>query len=196
MLIADDCSTDQTAAVVEVLRPRPRVKLIRQPKNGDPARPSGRDRTGWAALSLSTATAPTTGTAPPSRSTISAELPRSAVSMRPIGTTPYQCQCATYEQLLKTSIAIGRDGRPRHRGNIAMKNEPMTISSVAEYPQTGASPRADDLARYRVQGFRFSRPLRRPVGSGIYRNVTAFADQVCLVFRALGRATRLKRREF
>jgi teichuronic acid biosynthesis glycosyltransferase TuaG len=38
LLIADDCSTDNTAAVIESYAARdPRVKLIRQPRNGGPA---------------------------------------------------------------------------------------------------------------------------------------------------------------
>ena len=38
LLIADDCSTDQTAAIVENHAAQdPRVKLIRQPRNGGPA---------------------------------------------------------------------------------------------------------------------------------------------------------------
>ena len=38
LLIADDCSTDQTAAVVEGhAASDPRIKLIRQPRNGGPA---------------------------------------------------------------------------------------------------------------------------------------------------------------
>ena len=38
LLIADDCSTDQTAAIVESHAAQdPRVKLIRQPRNGGPA---------------------------------------------------------------------------------------------------------------------------------------------------------------
>ncbi len=38
LLIADDCSTDQTAAVVEShAASDPRIKLIRQPRNGGPA---------------------------------------------------------------------------------------------------------------------------------------------------------------
>ena len=38
LLIADDCSTDKTAAVVERYAEKdPRIKLIRQPRNGGPA---------------------------------------------------------------------------------------------------------------------------------------------------------------
>jgi teichuronic acid biosynthesis glycosyltransferase TuaG len=38
LLIADDCSTDNTAAVIESFAAKdPRVKLIRQPRNGGPA---------------------------------------------------------------------------------------------------------------------------------------------------------------
>ena len=38
LLIADDCSTDQTAAIVESHAANdPRIKLIRQPRNGGPA---------------------------------------------------------------------------------------------------------------------------------------------------------------
>src|SRR3954451_15446756 len=38
LFIADDCSTDQTAAVVEShAASDPRIKLIRQPRNGGPA---------------------------------------------------------------------------------------------------------------------------------------------------------------
>jgi teichuronic acid biosynthesis glycosyltransferase TuaG len=216
LFVADDCSTDQTAAVVESLAGSdPRIKLIRQPRNGGPAlaRQAAIERaTGrfiafldsddlWLPAKLE-------------RQIAFAKTNRAALSytaFRRINETGSVTgrlievpDSLNYEQLLKnTSIAtltalVDRD----IAGNIAMKNEPyddLCLWLSILKPGHVAHGLNEDLARYRVRGSSVSsRPLR---SAGwvwhIYRNV----EQLSLIksawcFAHWGARAWLKRREF
>lgn len=190
LLIADDCSTDNTAAVVESYAAKdPRVHLIRQPRNGGPAlarqaaieKAQGRfiafldSDDLWLPAKLE-------------RQVAFARDHRAALSFTAFrridetGSTTGRLipvpATLTYGQLLKnTSIAtltalVDRDVT----GSIAMKNEPyddfcLWLSILK--PGHAAYGLNEDLARYRVRGSSVSsRPLR---SAGwvwhIYRNV-------------------------
>jgi glycosyltransferase involved in cell wall biosynthesis len=216
LLIADDCSTDQTAAVVEShAASDPRIKLIRQPRNGGPAlaRQAAIERaTGrfiafldsddlWLPAKLE-------------RQIAFAQANRAALSytaFRRVNETGSVTgrlievpESLNYEQLLKnTSIAtltalVDRD----IAGNIAMKNEPyddfcLWLSILK--PGHVAHGLNEDLGRYRVRSSSVSsRPLR---SAGwvwhVYRNV----EQLSLIrsawcFAHWGARAWLKRREF
>jgi teichuronic acid biosynthesis glycosyltransferase TuaG len=216
LLIADDCSTDQTAAVVESFAANdPRVKLIRQPRNGGPAlarqaaieQAQGRfvafldSDDLWLPAKLE-------------RQIAFAQQNRAALSftafrrINEIGSVTGRLvpvpDVLSYEQLLKnTSIAtltaiVDRD----IAGNIAMKNEPyddfcLWLSILK--PGHFARGLNEDLARYRVRGSSVSsRPLR---SAGwvwhIYRNV----EQLSLIrsawcFAHWSARACLKRRQF
>lgn len=216
LLIADDCSTDQTAAVVEShAASDPRVKLIRQPRNGGPAlarqaaiqQAQGRflafldsdDLWLPAKLERQIAFAEKTGAA--LSYTAFRRINESGSVTGRLIPVP---ESLTYEQLLKnTSIAtvtalVDRD----IAGNIAMKNEPyddfcLWLSILKRgHVAHGLN---EDLARYRVRGSSVSsRPLR---SAGwvwhIYRNV----EQLSLIksawcFFHWGARAWSKRREF
>ena len=190
LLIADDCSTDKTATVVERYAAKdPRIKLIRQPRNGGPAlarqaaieQAQGRfiafldSDDLWLPAKLE-------------RQIAFAGERRAALSFTAFrrinedgsatGRLIPVPDSLNYEQLLKnTSIAtltaiVDRDVA----GNIAMKNEPyddfcLWLSILK--PGHIAYGLNEDLARYRVRGVSVSsRPLR---SAGwvwhIYRNV-------------------------
>jgi teichuronic acid biosynthesis glycosyltransferase TuaG len=190
LLIADDCSTDNTVAVIESVAAKdPRVKLIRQPRNGGPAlarqaaieQAQGRfiafldSDDLWLPAKLE-------------RQLAFAREHRAALTFTAFrrinedgsvtGRLMTMPASLTYEQLLKnTSIAtltalVDRD----IAGHIAMKNEPyddfcLWLSILR--PGRVAYGLNEDLARYRVRGVSVSsRPLR---SAGwvwdIYRNV-------------------------
>jgi teichuronic acid biosynthesis glycosyltransferase TuaG len=178
LLIADDCSTDNTAAVIESYAAKdPRIKLIRQPRNGGPAlarqaaieKAQGRfiafldSDDLWLPAKLE-------------RQIAFARDHRAALSFTAFrridetGSTTGRLMpvpdSLTYEQLLKnTSIAtltaiVDRDVA----GTIAMKNEPyddfcLWLSILK--PGHVAQGLNEDLARYRVRGVSVSsRPMR------------------------------------
>jgi teichuronic acid biosynthesis glycosyltransferase TuaG len=216
LLIADDCSTDNTATVIDGFAAKDlRIKLIRQPRNGGPAlarqaaieQAQGRfiafldSDDLWLPLKLE-------------RQLAFAHDHRAALSFTAFrrinedgsvtGRLITMPASLTYEQLLKnTSIAtltalVDRD----IAGNIAMKNEPyddfcLWLSILK--PGHVAYGLNEDLARYRVRGVSVSsRPLR---SAGwvwhIYRNV----EQLSLVksawcFAHWGARAWLKRRQF
>jgi teichuronic acid biosynthesis glycosyltransferase TuaG len=216
LLIADDCSTDQTATVVETLAASdPRIKLIRQPRNGGPAlaRQAAIERaTGrflafldsddlWRPAKLERQVA----FAMKNHAALSYTAFRrinetGTVTGRLIDVPP----SLNYEQLLKnTSIAtvtalVDRD----IAGNIAMKNEPyddfcLWLSILK--PGLVAYGLNEDLARYRVRGSSVSsRPLR---SAGwvwhIYRNVEHLSTvKSAWYFAHWGARAWLKRRRF
>jgi teichuronic acid biosynthesis glycosyltransferase TuaG len=190
LLIADDCSTDNTTAVIESYAAKDaRVKLIRQPRNGGPAlarqaaieQAQGRfiafldSDDLWLPAKLE-------------RQVAFARQHRAALSFTAFrrinedgsitGRLIAVPDSLTYDQLLKnTSIAtltalVDRD----IAGNIAMKNEGyddfcLWLSILK--PGHVAWGLNEDLARYRVRGVSVSsRPMR---SAGwvwhIYRNV-------------------------
>jgi len=178
LLIADDCSTDQTPAIVgRYAAADPRVKLIRQPKNGGPAlaRQAAIDHAQgrylafldsddlWLPAKLERQLAFTREmSAPLSYSAFRRIDETGSVTGRLI-TVPGSL---TYEQLLKnTSIATLTALVDRERaGKVAMKNEPyddfcLWLSILK--PGLTAYGLNEDLARYRVRGHSVSsRPLR------------------------------------
>jgi teichuronic acid biosynthesis glycosyltransferase TuaG len=216
LLIADDCSTDKTAAVVERYAEKdPRIKLIRQPRNGGPA------------LARQAAIEQAQGRfiafldsddlwLPPKleRQIAFARDRRAALSFTAFrrinedGSTTGRLMpvpdSLTYEQLLKnTSIAtltaiVDRD----IAGNIAVKNEPyddfcLWLSILK--PGHVAYGLNEDLARYRVRGVSVSSRPQRSAGWvwHIYRNV----ERLSLVrsawcFAHWGARAWLKRRQF
>ncbi|SDR81267.1 glycosyltransferase family 2 protein [Bradyrhizobium canariense] len=216
LLIADDCSTDNTAAVIESYAAKdPRIKLIRQPRNGGPA------------LARQAAIEQAQGRfiafldsddlwLPPKleRQIAFAREHRAALSFTAFrrinedGSTTGRLipvpASLTYEQLIKnTSIAtltalVDRD----IAGNIAMKNEPyddfcLWLSILK--PGHVAWGLNEDLARYRVRGVSVSsRPMR---SAGwvwhIYRNVEGLSLlKSAWCFAHWSARAWLKRREF
>jgi teichuronic acid biosynthesis glycosyltransferase TuaG len=190
LLIADDCSTDQTTAVVERhAASDPRIKLIRQPRNGGPAlarqvaieRAQGRFLAFLDSddLWLPTKLERQIDFAQNNRAALSYTAFRrideaGSVTGRLI-TVP---DSLNYEQLLKnTSIAtltalVDRD----IAGNVAMKNEPYDDFCLwLSILKTGhvAYGLNEDLARYRVRGVSVSSRRLRSAGWvwHIYRNV-------------------------
>ncbi len=190
LLVADDRSTDQTVSVVERHGASdPRIKLIRQPRNGGPAlarqaaieQAQGRfvafldSDDLWLPVKLE-------------RQIAFAQKTRAALSFTAFrridetgsitGRLIEVPNSLTYDQLLKnTSIATLTALVDREvTGNIAMKNEPyddfcLWLSILK--PGRVAYGLNEDLARYRVRGHSVSsRPLR---SAGwvwhIYRNV-------------------------
>jgi teichuronic acid biosynthesis glycosyltransferase TuaG len=190
LLIADDCSTDNTVAVIESVAAKdPRVKLIRQPRNGGPAlarqaaieQAQGRfiafldSDDLWLPAKLERQLAFACEHRAALTFTAFRRINEDGSVTGRLMTMPASL---TYEQLLKnTSIAtltalVDRD----IAGNIAMKNEPyddfclwLSILKLGHV----AYGLNEDLARYRVRGISVSsRPLR---SAGwvwhIYRNV-------------------------
>ena len=178
LLIADDCSTDQTPAIVgRYAAADPRIKLIRQPRNGGPAlaRQAAIDHAQGRYLAFLDS----------DDLWLPAKLERHLAFARKIGaslsytafrridetgavtgrliTVPASL---TYQQLLKnTSIATLTALVDRElAGRIAMKNEPyddfcLWLSILK--PGLTAYGLNEDLARYRVRGQSVSsRPLR------------------------------------
>ena len=215
-LIADDCSTDRTPALIEEAAARdPRIKLIRQAKNGGPAlaRQASIDQASGRFLAfldsddlwLPTKLERQIAFAKEKRAAISYTAFRrideaGTVTGRLI-TVPEQLN---YEQLLKnTSIATLTAMVDREvSGPVAMKNEPyddfcLWLSILKDgHVAHGLN---EDLARYRVRGVSVSSRRARSAGWvwHIYRNV----EQLSLVKSAwcFGHwATRawLRRREF
>ena len=190
LLVADDCSTDETAAVVEGYASNdPRIHLIRQPRNGGPALARqaaiGRARGRFVAfldsddLWLPAKLERQVAFAGEHRSPLSFTAFRRINESGSITGRLVQVPSSlSYGQLLKnTSIAtltalVDRD----ITGPIAMKNEPyddfcLWLSILK--PGRVAHGLDEDLARYRVRGASVSsRPLR---SAGwvwhIYRNV-------------------------
>jgi teichuronic acid biosynthesis glycosyltransferase TuaG len=216
LLIADDCSTDQTAAIVESHAALdPRVKLIRQPRNGGPAlaRQAAIDRAQGrfiAFLDSDDLWLP----AKLERQIAFARAKRAALSytaFRRINETGSVTgrlievpAFLNYEQLLKnTSIAtltalVDRD----IAGNIAMKNEPyddfcLWLSILKRgHVAHGLN---EDLARYRVRRSSVSSHPLRSAGWvwHIYRNVEQLSPvKSARCFAHWGARACLKRREF
>jgi teichuronic acid biosynthesis glycosyltransferase TuaG len=216
LLIADDCSTDNTPAVIESYAAKDaRVKLIRQPRNGGPAlarqaaieQAQGRfiafldSDDLWLPAKLE-------------RQVAFARQHRAALSFTAFrrinedgsitGRLIAVPDSLTYDQLLKnTSIAtltalVDRD----IAGNIAMKNEGyddfcLWLSILK--PGHVAWGLNEDLARYRVRGVSVSSRRMRAAGWvwHIYRNVERLSllkSAWCFAHWA-GRAW-LKRRQF
>ena len=190
LLIADDCSTDNTPAMIESYAAKdPRVKLIRQPRNGGPAlarqaaieQAQGRfiafldSDDLWLPAKLERQVA----FAREHRAALSFTAFRrisedGAVTGRLIAVP----KSLTYDQLLKnTTIAtltalVDRD----IAGNIVMKNEGyddfcLWLSILK--PGHVAWGLNEDLARYRVRGVSVSSRRMRAAGWvwHIYRNV-------------------------
>jgi teichuronic acid biosynthesis glycosyltransferase TuaG len=216
LLIADDCSTDNTAAVIESFAAKdPRVKLIRQPRNGGPAlarQAAIEQATGRfiAFLDSDDLWLPTKL----ERQIAFAREHRAALSytgFRRInedgsvtGRLISVPASLTYDQLLRnTAIAtltamIDRD----ISGPIAMKNEgydDFCLWLDVLRPGHVAYGLNEDLARYRVRGVSVSsRPLR---SAGwvwrIYRNVERLSLlKSAWCFAHWGVRAWLKRREF
>ena len=215
-LIADDCSTDQTPAIVESHAAQdPRIILIRQPRNGGPAlarqaaieRAQGRF---MAFLDSDDLWLPTKL----ARQIAFSQAKRAALSytaFRRIDETGSATgrlievpESLTYRQLLKnTSIATLTALVDREvAGDIAMKNEPyddfcLWLSILR--PGHVAHGLNEDLARYRVRGTSVSsRPLR---SAGwvwhIYRKVERLSPlESAWCFAHWGTRAWLKRREF
>jgi teichuronic acid biosynthesis glycosyltransferase TuaG len=216
LLIADDCSTDNTAAVIENFATKDsRVKLIRQPRNGGPAlarQAAIEQATGRfiAFLDSDDLWLPTKL----ERQIAFAREHRAALSytgFRRInedgsvtGRLISVPASLTYDQLLRnTAIAtltamIDRD----ISGPIAMKNEgydDFCLWLDVLRPGHVAYGLNEDLARYRVRGVSVSsRPLR---SAGwvwrIYRNVERLSLlKSAWCFAHWGARAWLKRREF
>jgi teichuronic acid biosynthesis glycosyltransferase TuaG len=216
LLIADDCSTDNTAAVIESFAAKdPRVKLIRQPRNGGPAlaRQAAIEQAQGrfiAFLDSDDLWLPTKL----ERQIAFAREHRAALSytgFRRInedgsvtGRLISVPASLTYDQLLRnTAIAtltamIDRD----ISGPIAMKNEgydDFCLWLDVLRPGHVAYGLNEDLARYRVRGVSVSsRPLR---SAGwvwrIYRNVERLSLlKSAWCFAHWGARAWLKRREF
>jgi teichuronic acid biosynthesis glycosyltransferase TuaG len=216
LLIADDCSTDKTAAVVEGYAAKdPRIKLIRQPRNGGPAlarqaaieQAQGRfiafldSDDLWLPAKLE-------------RQIAFARERRAALSFTAFrrinengsvtGRLIPVPDSLSYQQLLEnTSIAtltaiVDRDVA----GNIAMKNEPyddfcLWLSILK--PGHIAYGLNEDLARYRVRGVSVSsRPLR---SAGWVWHIYRHVERLSLVksawcFAHWSARAWLKRRQF
>jgi teichuronic acid biosynthesis glycosyltransferase TuaG len=178
LLIADDCSTDNTTEVVESYAAKdPRVKLIRQPRNGGPAlarqaaieRAEGRfiafldSDDLWLPAKLERQVAFAREHLAPLSFTAFRRINETGSVTGRLIPVPASL---TYDQLLKnTSIAtltalVDRD----LTGGIAMKDEPyddfcLWLSILK--PGRIAYGLNEDLARYRVRGSSVSsRPLR------------------------------------
>jgi teichuronic acid biosynthesis glycosyltransferase TuaG len=216
LLIADDCSTDNTAAVIEGYAAQdPRIKLIRQARNGGPAlarqaaieRAQGRF---LAFLDSDDLWLPTKL----ERQLSFAQQRRAALSFTAFrrinenGTVTGRLipvpDTLNYDQLLKnTSIATLTALVDREiAGNIAMKNEPYDDFCLwLSILKSGhvAHGLDEDLARYRVRGVSVSsRPLR---SAGwvwhIYRNVERLSPvKSAWCFANWGARAWLKRRQF
>jgi teichuronic acid biosynthesis glycosyltransferase TuaG len=190
LLIADDCSTDQTAALVSrYAAGDARIKLIRQPRNGGPAlaRQAAIDNAGGrflAFLDSDDLWLP----AKLERQIAFAKKKRAALSYTAFrrineagsatGRLITAPESLTYEQLLKnTSIATLTALVDREiAGNVAMKNEPYDDFclwlSILKQGQV-AHGLNEDLGRYRVRGVSVSSRRLRSAGWvwHIYRNV-------------------------
>jgi teichuronic acid biosynthesis glycosyltransferase TuaG len=216
LVVADDCSTDETAAVVQSYTEKdPRVHLIRQPRNGGPAlarqaaiaRAQGRfvafldSDDLWLPPKLQRQVAFAREQRAPLSFTAFRRINESGSITGRLIPAP---RSLSYDQLLKnTSIAtltalVDRD----ITGPIAMKNEPyddfcLWLSILK--PGRLAHGLNEDLARYRVRGVSVSsRPLR---SAGwvwhIYRNVERLPLlQSTWCFAHWGARAWLKRRQF
>jgi teichuronic acid biosynthesis glycosyltransferase TuaG len=205
LLIADDCSTDQTATVVETLAASdPRIKLIRQAAI---ERATGRfiafldSDDLWLPAKLERQIA----FAQQNRAALSYTAFRRINETGSVTGRPVEVPASlNYEQLLKnTSIAtltalVDRD----IAGSIAMKNEPyddfcLWLSILK--PGHVAYGLNEDLARYRVRGSSVS---SRPVRSAgwvwhIYRNVEQLSPiKSAWCFAHWSARAWLKRRQF
>jgi teichuronic acid biosynthesis glycosyltransferase TuaG len=216
LLIADDCSTDNTAAVIEAHGAKdPRVKLIRQPRNGGPAlaRQAAIDQAQGrfiAFLDSDDLWLPTKL----ERQLAFAREHRAALSFTAFrrisedgsvtGRLIEVPASLTYDQLLKnTAIAtltalVDRD----IAGPIAMKNEGyddfcLWLSILK--PGHVAYGLNEDLARYRVRGVSVSSRRMRAAGWvwNIYRHVERLSPlKSAWCFAHWSARAWLKRREF
>jgi teichuronic acid biosynthesis glycosyltransferase TuaG len=216
LLIADDCSTDRTPQLIEAISERdPRVKLIRQPKNGGPAlaRQASIDRAEGRFLAfLDSDDLWLPGKL--ERQIAFAREKHAALSYTAFrridetGSTTGRLievpPSLSYEQLLKnTAIATLTALVDREiAGPIAMRNEGyddfcLWLSILK--PGHTAYGLNEDLARYRVRGTSVS---SRPVRSAkwvwnIYRNVEHLPPlKSAWCFAHWGARAWLKRREF
>jgi teichuronic acid biosynthesis glycosyltransferase TuaG len=216
LLIADDCSKDNTPAVIEgYAQQDKRIRLIRQPRNGGPAlaRQAALEQANGRFVAfldsddlwLPSKLERQISFARERRAALSFTAFRrinenGSVTGRLI-TVPVSL---TYQQLLKnTSIATLTALVDREiAGNIAMKNEPyddfcLWLSILK--PGHVAYGLNEDLARYRVRGVSVSsRPMR---SAGwvwhIYRNVEQLSPaKSAWCFAHWGARAWLKRREF
>ncbi len=178
LLIADDCSTDQTPAIVgRYAAADPRIKLIRQPRNGGPAlaRQAAIDHAQgrylafldsddlWLPAKLERQLAFAREVGAPLSYTAFRRIDEAGAVTGRLITVPASL---TYQQLLKnTAIATLTALVDRElAGPVAMKNEPyddfcLWLSILK--PGLTAYGLNEDLARYRVRGQSVSsRPLR------------------------------------
>ncbi|MGV7214025.1 glycosyltransferase family 2 protein [Bradyrhizobium sp. UFLA05-112] len=216
LLIADDCSTDKTPELIEAISARdPRVKLIRQAKNGGPAlaRQASIDHAQGRYLAfldsddlwLPNKLERQLAFAREKRAALSyTAFRRIDESNTTTGRLIEVPASLTYEQLLKnTSIATLTALVDREiAGPVAMKNEGyddfcLWLSILR--PGHSAFGLNEDLARYRVRGASVS---SRPVRSAkwvwqIYRNVEHLPLlKSAWCFAHWGARAWLKRREF
>jgi teichuronic acid biosynthesis glycosyltransferase TuaG len=216
LLIADDCSTDRTPQLIEAIAERdPRVKLIRQPRNGGPAlaRQAAIDHAQGRFLAFLDSD---DLWLPPKleRQIAFAREKRAALSYTAFRRTDEAGLTSgrlievpaslTYDQLLKnTSIATLTALVDREiAGQVAMKNEGyddfcLWLSILK--PGHTAYGLNEDLARYRVRGSSVS---SRPARSAkwvwhIYRNVEHLSlIKSAWCFAHWGARAWLKRRQF
>jgi teichuronic acid biosynthesis glycosyltransferase TuaG len=189
-LIADDCSTDRTTAVVEQhAATDPRIKLIRQPKNGGPAlaRQAAIDHAQgrflafldsddlWLPAKLERQIAFAREKPAAISYTAYRRINEAGSVTGRLITVPEQL---SYEELLKnTSIATLTAMVDREvAGQVAMKNEPYDDFCLwLSILKRGHVARGlnEDLARYRVRGVSVSSRRLRSAGWvwHIYRNV-------------------------
>ncbi len=189
-LIADDCSTDRTPAIVEQhAASDPRIKLIRQPRNGGPAlarqaainHAQGRflafldSDDLWLPQKLERQIAFAKEKPAAISYTAYRRINEAGSLTGRLITVPEQL---SYEELLKnTSIATLTAMVDREvAGPVAMKNEPYDDFCLwLSILRRGHVARGlnEDLARYRVRGFSVSSQRLRSAGWvwHIYRNV-------------------------
>jgi teichuronic acid biosynthesis glycosyltransferase TuaG len=216
LLIADDCSTDNTASVIESHSARdPRVKLIRQPRNGGPAlarqaaieQAKGRfiafldSDDLWLPTKLERQLAFAREHRAALSFTAFRRINEDASVVGRLITVPASL---TYDQLLKnTAIATLTAMVDREiAGAIAMKNEgydDFCLWLDVLRPGHVAWGLNEDLARYRVRGVSVSSRPMRSAGWvwNIYRHIERLSPvKSAWCFAHWGARAWLKRRQF
>jgi teichuronic acid biosynthesis glycosyltransferase TuaG len=216
LLIADDCSTDNTASVIESHSARdPRVKLIRQPRNGGPAlaRQAAIEQAKGRFIAfldsddlwLPTKLEHQLAFAREHRAALSftafRRINEDASVVGRLITVPASL---TYDQLLKnTAIATLTAMVDREiAGAIAMKNEgydDFCLWLDVLRPGHVAWGLNEDLARYRVRGVSVSSRPMRSAGWvwNIYRHIERLSPvKSAWCFAHWGARAWLKRRQF